>query len=112
MNVDPRYANDTDFIFFSQYLTELQQVVSNVSKALRKTPEKGFDGNKLTLKSLKNKESLQEIFKTDDGYKFLKPIRGTHPYWQTTQKDLFAMIRQLGLPTWFCSFSAAEMKWP
>lgn len=21
------------------------------------------------------------------------------------------MIRQLGLPTWFCSFSAAETKW-
>ncbi|XP_065942484.1 uncharacterized protein [Magallana gigas] len=112
MNVDPRYANDTDFIFFSQYLTELQQVVSNVSIALRKTPEKGFEGNKLTLKSLKNKDSLQEIFKSDDGYKFLKPIRGTPPYWQTTQKDLFAMIRQLGLPTWFCSFSAAEMRWP
>lgn len=27
------------------------------------------------------------------------------------QKDLFAMIRQLGKPTWFCSFSAAETRW-
>ena len=22
------------------------------------------------------------------------------------------MIRQLGVPTWFCSFSAADMRWP
>ena len=27
-------------------------------------------------------------------------------------KDLFAMIRQLGKPTWFCSFSAADARWP
>lgn len=27
------------------------------------------------------------------------------------QKDVFAMIKQLGVPTWFCSFSAAETRW-
>ena len=112
LNADPRYSRDTDFIFFAQYLTELQQVISNVSIALRKTPEKGFDGKKITLKSIKDKDSLKEIFKSDEGYKFLKPIQGTPAYWQSTQRDLFAMIRQLGLPTWFCSFSSAEMRWP
>ena len=112
MNVDARYSNDTDFIFFAQYLIELQQVISNVSIALRKTPETGFDGRKITLKSIKDKDSLSDIFKSDEGYKFLKPIQGTPAYWQSTQRDLFAMIRQLGLPTWFCSFSAAEMRWP
>jgi hypothetical protein len=27
------------------------------------------------------------------------------------KKDLFAMIRQLGLPTWFGSLSSADTKW-
>ncbi len=27
-------------------------------------------------------------------------------------RDLQAMIRQLGTPTFFCTFSAAEMRWP
>ncbi|KAJ8026271.1 hypothetical protein HOLleu_34067 [Holothuria leucospilota] len=27
-------------------------------------------------------------------------------------RDLFAMVRQLGIPTWFCSFSAADRIWP
>lgn len=35
----------------------------------------------------------------DEGYKFLRPIRGTPPFWQSAQRDLFAMIRQLGKPT-------------
>ena len=42
-----KLINNTDFIFFSQYLTELQQVISKVSIALRKTPEKGFHGNRI-----------------------------------------------------------------
>jgi hypothetical protein len=29
----------------------------------------------------------------------------------TRKKDVFAMIRQLGLPTWFGSFSSADTKW-
>lgn len=41
----------------------------------------------------------------------LIPIRGTPPYWQTTQKDLFALIRQLGIPTFFASFSSADIRW-
>ena len=42
----------------------------------------------------------------------MKPIRGTPPYWASTKNDVLAMIRQLGVPTWFCSFSAADMRWP
>lgn len=28
-----------------------------------------------------------------------------------TMKDLYAMIRQLGIPTWFATFSAGETRW-
>jgi len=61
---------------------------------------------------INDKESLKTIFRNDEGYKFLKQIHGTPPYWQSTQKDLFAMIRQIGIPTIFCSFPSAEMRWP
>lgn len=30
---------------------------------------------------------------------------------QKDKKDIFALIRQLGIPTWFTSFSAAETHW-
>ena len=41
----------------------------------------------------------------------LRNLRGSPPYFAKCKKDLFAMIRQLGNPTWFCSFSAAETRW-
>ena len=41
----------------------------------------------------------------------LRNLRGSPPYLERCKKDLFAMIRQLGKPTWFCSFSAAETRW-
>ena len=52
------------------------------------------------------------MIQKDEALRFLQPIRGTPPYWQSAQTDLFAMLRQLGIPTWFCSFSAAEFRWP
>ncbi len=44
--------------------------------------------------------------------RFMQPLRGTPAYWEKTLRDLFAMLRQLGTPTFFCTFSAAEMRWP
>ncbi|XP_073696195.1 uncharacterized protein [Garra rufa] len=111
LNADGRFAQNIDYIFYGQYLSELNQVISNVSIALRK----GYDVNndtKITSEMLTNKDSLQRILNYDEGYKFLKPVRGSPVFWQSVQKDLFAMVRQLGLPTWFCSFSSADLRWP
>ncbi|XP_035258455.1 uncharacterized protein LOC118219420 [Anguilla anguilla] len=108
LNADGRFAKNLDYIFYAQYLSEINQVVSNVSIALRK----GYDsGRKITSDMLINEDSLQRILHFDEGYKFMKPIRGTPAFWQSVQKDLFAMVRQLGIPTWFCSFSSADMRW-
>ena len=112
MNVDNRFSKSTDYIFYAQYLSEIDQVLSCVSIALRKGSVQSQDGHKLTASMLNNKEKLKNMLKSDSGYKFLKPIRGTPAFWQSTQKDVYAMIRQLGLPTWFCSFSTADMRWP
>ncbi|XP_065139046.1 uncharacterized protein [Paramisgurnus dabryanus] len=111
LNADGRFAQNTDFIFYAQYLSELDQIVSNVSIALRK----GSDNSLLqaiTSDVLRKPESLTKLLNYDEGYKFLRPVRGTPPYWQSTQKDLFALIRQLGIPTFFASFSSADLRWP
>ncbi|KAK6165196.1 hypothetical protein SNE40_023581 [Patella caerulea] len=108
MNVDNRFAKNTDYIFYAQYLYELSQVVSSVSIALRKTKS---GGNRITADMLTNEEPLKNILKCDDGYRFLKSVRGSPSYWKTTQSDLFAMIRQLGVCQFFLSFSSAELRW-
>ncbi len=49
---------------------------------------------KITSEMLTNKDSLQRILNYDEGYKFLKPVRGSPVFWQSVQKDLFSMVRQ------------------
>lgn len=41
----------------------------------------------------------------------MRTLRGSPPYREKAKTYIFAMINQVGLPTWFCSFSAAETKW-
>ncbi|CAB3994302.1 Hypothetical predicted protein [Paramuricea clavata] len=71
---------------------------------------KGNNGT-LTAGELKNPGRLERLIHHDEGYKFLRALRGSPPYFEKAKKDLFAMIRKLGPATLFCSFSSAETKW-
>ncbi|XP_030578831.1 uncharacterized protein LOC115775437, partial [Archocentrus centrarchus] len=110
MHADGRFAQNLEYIFFAQYMSEVQQVISNVSIALRKGQTNNVF-HKQCDKQFKTKESLKNLLEFDDGYRFLKPIRGTPAFWQTAQSNLLAMVRQLSVPTWFCSFSSADLRW-
>lgn len=47
----------------------------------------------------------------DEGYFIFRTLRNSPVYLEKRKQDLFAMIRQLGLPTWLGSFSSADTKW-
>ncbi|XP_065928750.1 uncharacterized protein [Magallana gigas] len=111
MNADNRFAKDSNYIFFSQYMSELNQVIEKTQISIRKSLSKCTSGKPVTLDMLQDPITLSSILRNDDAIRFMQPIRGTPAYWATAQKDLFAMLRQLGIPTWFCSFSAAEYRW-
>ena len=63
----------------------------------------------LTAGHLKQQGALERLVHLDEGYKLLRALRGSPPYFEKAKKDIFAMIRQLGPATLFCSFSSAEM---
>ena len=63
--------------------------------------------NKITAKDLKT--NLDNVLRFNEGHKIFRTLRGTPPYWENAKKKLFTMIRQLGLPTFFLTLSAAEM---
>ena len=71
---------------------------------------KGISKN-LKAGHLKRQGALDRLMNHDEGFKFLKALRGSPPYFEKAKKDLFAMIRQLGPTTLFCSFSSAETQW-
>lgn len=94
-----------------QCLSELDQIISNISIALCKGSDKSLL-KEVTSDMLTNPDSLTKILNYDEGYKFLRPVREMLPYWQTTQKDCFALIRQLGILTFFVPFISADLRWP
>ena len=108
---DNRFARNPEYIFYALYATEVHQIHSNISIAMRIGATKTSDGRQITASMLKNREEVKQIIKRDEGYRFLTQIRGTPAYWEKSKKDLFAMIRQLGVPTFFLTFSAADRRW-
>jgi len=66
----------------------------------------------ITASQVKDRAFLSEHVRNFKAYQFLKNVRGSLPYYQHTFYELLAMIRQLGIPTWFFTLTAADMKWP
>ena len=111
MNSDDRFAKDSSYIFFSQFMSDLNQVIEKTQISIRKSVSRFGIDQKITSDMVQDPEVLSKLMKSDEALRFMQPIRGTPAYWSSAQKDLFAMLRQLGIPTWFCSFSAAEHRW-
>ncbi|CEP15416.1 hypothetical protein, partial, partial [Parasitella parasitica] len=56
-------------------------------------------------------EKIANLLSEDQAYKVYHGVRSSAEYWRQEKKNLMAMIRQLGIPTFFLTLSAAETKW-
>ncbi|RXN36816.1 replicase helicase endonuclease [Labeo rohita] len=111
-SIDNRCAKDTNYIFFAQFVTEMHMATSSMSIQLRKAKPMTRDGRRINCSMLQDKQELEKLVINKEATRFMQPLRGTPAYWEKSLRDLFAMLRQLGTPTFFCTFSAAEMRWP
>ena len=105
---DRRAAMCVENIFFKAKKLQMKILLGKSNIALRKC--KGNNRN-LSARHLKQEGAIDRLMRFDEGFKFLKALRGSPPYFEKAKKDLFAMIRQLGPATLFCSFSSAETQW-
>ncbi len=113
LSIDNRFQADSEWIFFAQYLKEAEQIHNAASIALKKGPSSTRQGQKVTAGDLVNNDKLtKSVLRNNIGYRYLKDTRGTPPFWETTMKGLFAGFKQIGPPTYFISFSAADRRWP
>ena len=75
------------------------------SLSLRKCKTKG---KIYTAGDLKSENSVDKLINLDEGLRVLRNLCCSPSNFERCKKDLFAMVRQLGDPAWFCSFSAAD----
>ena len=105
---DRRAAMCVENIFFMTKKIQMKLLLGKAQVAVRKCK-----GNKHCLKAgmLKKDGAVDRLVHLDEGFKFLHALRGSTPYWAKAKSDIFAIIRQLGPASLFCSFSSAETQW-
>ena len=79
-----------------------------VNLAVRRCKKRG---QKITAAEARDSSYVDKLVNLDEGYYIFRQLRNSTAYLETRKKDIFAMIRQLSLPTWFMSLSAADTRW-
>ena len=107
-SVDRRAAQSVPNIIFKHKKLQMKQISDKVSLAVRRCKKRG---QKITAAEARDSSYLDKLVNLDEGYYIFRQLRNSPAYLETRKKDIFAMIRQLSLPTWFMSLSAADTRW-
>ena len=57
------------------------------------------------------KATVQQFIAQDKAYSFMSSIKGTPAYWKKNLFEVLAMVKQLGIPTFFMTLSCADLRW-
>ena len=107
-SVDRRAAQSVPNIFFKHKKLQMKQISDKVNLAVRRCKKRG---QKITAAEARDSSYVDKLVNLDEGYYIFRQLRNSPAYLETRKKDIFAMIRQLSLPAWFMSLSAADTRW-
>lgn len=96
---DRRVACSLPNIFFKLKKLQVKQIQDKVSLAMRKCQT---DGKEVTVGNVLNPGDFDNNVRLNKGYRVLRNLKGSPAFWESAKKDMFALIRQLCIPTWFC----------
>ena len=68
-------------------------------------------GRTYTAKDVHSQEKRACLIEQDLGYRDLTGIRSSDDHLEKSRKDILAMMRQLGVPSLFVTFTAADTHW-
>jgi hypothetical protein len=111
---DTRCAESIEKIFYSyKWLTtvKLRQAINTALKRKQLFMDDGQEKN-ITAGMVKDKEQMKALYEDNQALTFMRAVRSTPQFWEWKKFELNAMIRQLGCPSWFITFSPSEINWP
>ena len=56
-------------------------------------------------------DTVKSFIANDEGYHFMNTIKGTPAYWKRSLYEVLAMVKQLGILTFFMKLSCADLHW-
>lgn len=96
-----------EHLLFANKKSHCKQLCSSINIALKKTQANG-----MTASQALDRTFVNDAVSKDNAYRFMANITGSPPYWEQQKKNVLAMVRQLGIFTFFITMSAAETHWP
>ena len=105
-NYTQKLASDLDYNFYALAVTQVLNLNSQISVAMKKVTSNRLTGGML---SSNYAETVKSYLVKNDCYTFMSPIKGTPAYWKRFLFELFAMVKHLGLPTYFMTLSCADL---
>ena len=104
---DRRFAECPQILFFLLR----QKQIDNLRRAINVVLKKRDKSQELKVGDVLDKQMVDRLIRSDEAYKILAQDRTSPSFWEKKMRDLMAMIRQLGVPTFFLTLSAAETRW-
>ena len=56
-------------------------------------------------------ETVKSFIAKDEGFNFMNSVKGTPAYWKKILFEVMAMVKQLGLQTFFVTLSCTDLRW-
>ena len=104
---DPKFRNDSSYIFFLLLVKELIQMKRCKSTYFRQATR---------LPNMSKNDVInmdpENLSRFNRSYQVFKSLRGTSMYYEESKKNLMAALRQNGCPSLFLTLSCAEYDWP
>ena len=56
------------------------------------------------------KNTVKSFLAEENAYTFMNSIKGSPAYWKNMLSDVLAMVKQLGIPSFFLTLSCADLR--
>ena len=108
LNVDRRFAYDPENLMYKVCCMQSQTLAGVSAMQLRKTVQ-GYP--KITKANAMDKDFMKNMIRNENAFADLKALRSSPAYMMRAKQDVFAMLAQLGPPSWFFTLSMADYHW-
>ena len=104
---DRRVAENLPKLFYMAKKLLAKNMLAGIDTCLSKT--KNTEG--LTVSGALDKKKMNEFISDSEASLVMRTCRSSPQFWQWKKMEINAMIRQLGCPSMFITFSPAEKDW-
>ena len=105
LNYTQRFSSDSDYVFFANFVSQQMNLRNQINVAMKKV-----SGQNLTANMFQEnfKDTVKSFLADENAYSFMNTIKGSPAYWKNTLSDVLAMVKQLGIPSFFLTLSCAD----